>query len=323
MLRPKRTAYPSVGTCSERPSQRASPSSMTSGVSVRETRVATRSPTRRPSGDSGPTSSTMPMSMPPEPVTGFCILPRSRTIASTSSRTAAPSPACFSRSWRKDAASRLSRSTRTRTSSGHSSRRVSSRSRGLRQRSRGRQHPVRADRITCGLDVRHGHPFHEIRSLNRRISRVELALPNVFSYSGTRDAGHTTDTRTRRRPRPPPRPRRTDMRIETALDRSRPDLGGGQPYPYRRTELVEPDWRRFPGWRDVTEAEWASAQWQRAHCVKNVASAARAARRPRRRAVLRRPRARPGRARHDVDAGAAADDEHDGARPRRSAARDR
>ena len=26
----------------------------------------------------------------------------------------------------------------------------------------------------------------------------------------------------------------------------------GQPYEYRRRELVEPDWTRFPGWRDVT-----------------------------------------------------------------------
>ncbi|WP_141575156.1 KamA family radical SAM protein [Actinomadura sp. WMMA1423] len=43
-----------------------------------------------------------------------------------------------------------------------------------------------------------------------------------------------------------------------------------QPYAYRRRPLVEPDWRRLPGWRDVTEAEWESAQWQRAHCVKNV-----------------------------------------------------
>jgi lysine 2,3-aminomutase len=43
-----------------------------------------------------------------------------------------------------------------------------------------------------------------------------------------------------------------------------------QPYVYTRRELVEPDHRRFPGWRDVTDAEWADAQWQRAHCVKNV-----------------------------------------------------
>src|SRR3954468_18011011 len=43
-----------------------------------------------------------------------------------------------------------------------------------------------------------------------------------------------------------------------------------QPYAYRRRPLVEPDWRRLPGWRVVTVAEWESAQWQRAHCVKNV-----------------------------------------------------
>ncbi|GAA4226809.1 lysine 2,3-aminomutase [Actinomadura meridiana] len=43
-----------------------------------------------------------------------------------------------------------------------------------------------------------------------------------------------------------------------------------QPYVYRRRPLEEPDWRRLPGWRDVTRDEWESAQWQRAHCVKNL-----------------------------------------------------
>ena len=43
-----------------------------------------------------------------------------------------------------------------------------------------------------------------------------------------------------------------------------------QPYDYQRRELVEPDWRRFPGWRDTTEANWRDAQWQRVHCVKNA-----------------------------------------------------
>ena len=43
-----------------------------------------------------------------------------------------------------------------------------------------------------------------------------------------------------------------------------------QPYSYRRHGLVEPDWRRLPGWRHVTRADWESAQWQRAHCVKSV-----------------------------------------------------
>ena len=43
-----------------------------------------------------------------------------------------------------------------------------------------------------------------------------------------------------------------------------------QPYAYRMRTLVEPDWTRFPGWRDVTEAQWRDAQWQRSHCVKTV-----------------------------------------------------
>jgi len=43
-----------------------------------------------------------------------------------------------------------------------------------------------------------------------------------------------------------------------------------QPYEYRRRELAEPDWTRLPGWARVTREEWESAQWQRAHCVKNI-----------------------------------------------------
>jgi lysine 2,3-aminomutase len=44
----------------------------------------------------------------------------------------------------------------------------------------------------------------------------------------------------------------------------------GQPHEYRRRELVEPDWTRLPGWRDVTREQWESAQWQRVNCVKNI-----------------------------------------------------
>ena len=43
-----------------------------------------------------------------------------------------------------------------------------------------------------------------------------------------------------------------------------------QPYAYRRRQLVEPDWTRLPGWRDVTAEQWASVQWQRANCIKNL-----------------------------------------------------
>jgi lysine 2,3-aminomutase len=46
--------------------------------------------------------------------------------------------------------------------------------------------------------------------------------------------------------------------------------GGHRPYRYRRHDLIEPDWRRFVGWRQVGRSEWESAQWQRAHCIKNV-----------------------------------------------------
>jgi len=49
------------------------------------------------------------------------------------------------------------------------------------------------------------------------------------------------------------------------------DLRTDQPYTYARRELVEPDWRRMPGWADVTEAQWRDVQWQRSHCLKNAA----------------------------------------------------
>lgn len=43
-----------------------------------------------------------------------------------------------------------------------------------------------------------------------------------------------------------------------------------QPYIYKRKMLVEPDWRRYPGWAGVTESQWRDAQWQRSHSVKNI-----------------------------------------------------
>ena len=44
-----------------------------------------------------------------------------------------------------------------------------------------------------------------------------------------------------------------------------------QPFPYPlKREFVEPDWTRLPGFADVTAEQWESAQWQRAHSVKNL-----------------------------------------------------
>jgi lysine 2,3-aminomutase len=50
-----------------------------------------------------------------------------------------------------------------------------------------------------------------------------------------------------------------------------------QPFPYPlKREFVEPDWARLPGYAGVTSEEWESAQWQRAHTVKNLAEFKRA-----------------------------------------------
>jgi lysine 2,3-aminomutase len=47
------------------------------------------------------------------------------------------------------------------------------------------------------------------------------------------------------------------------------------PYPLKRA-FVEPDWTRLPAYAGVTNEEWESAQWQRAHTVKNLAEFKRA-----------------------------------------------
>ena len=68
-----------------------------SGVRLSETSVAMRIPGRRPSGDRGPASATTPVSMPPEPVTGLCILPRRAITPSTAARIASGVPPVDSR----------------------------------------------------------------------------------------------------------------------------------------------------------------------------------------------------------------------------------
>lgn len=44
-----------------------------------------------------------------------------------------------------------------------------------------------------------------------------------------------------------------------------------QPYAYARRPLVEPDWRRLPGYRHVSDAEWQDARWQRRQTVTSLA----------------------------------------------------
>jgi len=64
-------------------------------------------------------------------------------------------------------------------------------------------------------------------------------------------------------------------------DRPRHEFGRAhateQPFPYPlKRAFVEPDWTRFPAYAAVTAEEWESAQWQRAHTVKNLAELKRA-----------------------------------------------
>ncbi|MFQ5876299.1 MAG: KamA family radical SAM protein [Acidobacteriota bacterium] len=57
-------------------------------------------------------------------------------------------------------------------------------------------------------------------------------------------------------------------RVTAAVRAVRP---AEQPFPYPLgREWVEPDWRRLPGYREVTRAEWESALWQRKHTVNNL-----------------------------------------------------
>src|SRR3990170_6964726 len=70
---------------------------------------------------------------------------------------------------------------------------------------------------------------------------------------------------------------------EHPADRKRPTHAAGrahaaeQPFAYPLSrEYVEPDWTRIPGYRDITKQQWESAQWQRAHTIKNLVELKRA-----------------------------------------------
>jgi lysine 2,3-aminomutase len=63
--------------------------------------------------------------------------------------------------------------------------------------------------------------------------------------------------------------------VRGRVDRPRHEPGKAhaaeQPFPYPlKRQFVEPDWARLPAYAGVTAEEWESAQWQRAHTVKNL-----------------------------------------------------
>ena len=61
------------------------------------------------------------------------------------------------------------------------------------------------------------------------------------------------------------------LETRTPESTTRPVKPAEQPFRYPSgREFVEPDWRRLPGFRETTQAEWESALWQRKHTVKNL-----------------------------------------------------
>src|SRR5215470_19056866 len=60
---------------------------------------------------------------------------------------------------------------------------------------------------------------------------------------------------------------------QTSPADGRPAVAATAPQPFvypLQGEFREPDWRRIPGYRSVSVADWESALWQRRHTVKNL-----------------------------------------------------
>ena len=237
---------------------------MTSGVSVSETSVATRSPTARPSGDSGPTSSTVPTSIPPEPVTGFCILPRAATMSSTSAADRVPVAAVLALELAErrgvevepldpdpdlvgpELASGVEPLRRLRQHAG--ARRAPGADRSDRR-------PTYARWPTSPLVL----PW--IRSETGNCPAWHWTCRRLSAYSGMSSAPATTDAPDRR---PCERGPTHEHR-----DGHRP-ARRGQPYAYRASSWSSPTGRASRAGATSRPSEWESVQWQRAHCVKNV-----------------------------------------------------
>ena len=63
----------------------------------------------------------------------------------------------------------------------------------------------------------------------------------------------------------------TSQATTHARSTTRPIRPAEQPFAYPPArDWVEPDWRRLPGYRDVSQKEWENALWQRKHTVKNL-----------------------------------------------------
>ena len=77
--------------------------------------------------------------------------------------------------------------------------------------------------------------------------------------------------RSTRPPRPDPPEEPVTETLDGAVAGRRRPRRCRSPTPTATTRSSSRTGAASPGWKDVTEDEWRSAQWQRSHCVKNVA----------------------------------------------------
>ena len=217
---------------------------MTSGVSVSETSVATRSPDRE--AERRVRADLLDGADEHAAGAGLGVLHLAAggddvEHLGADARVDRRRRACARSSWRYDAASRLSRSTRIRTSSGHSSARVSSRWAACGSTTGVVEDPVQAGRIT----VTGGHgggSSVDSGVLDRKILR-----------RGIGRAAHSPRT----------------LSAHEHRDRHRPGRPAS-PTPTAGSSWSSPTGPASPAGRTSPPSEWASVQWQRAHCVKNV-----------------------------------------------------
>ena len=81
----------------------------------------------------------------------------------------------------------------------------------------------------------------------------KISVHTVSGRAGTAQTTHGSDH---------------DHRDVHRVDRRGRDLAS--PTPTDAPSWSSPTGPASPGWKDVTTAEWESAQWQRSHCVKNI-----------------------------------------------------
>ena len=244
--------------------------------------------------------------MPPEPVSGFCILPR--VGDDVEHRRRGP------RRRRRRACARAAGTTRRRGSAarrGPGPRRATARG-GCRA---ARRPAAARRRARAPGAARRGS--RRRRCTGRPLSMTDRRAGNLAAVSFDRPKILRLLWQRWLRSHKPTRPR-PDGALDERRDLDRASRVAGtarpaSPTPTGGSSSSSPTGPASPAGRDVTAEEWASAQWQRAHCVKNVKQLRALLGDLVDERVLRRPRARPARARHDVDARAAADDEHDGA----------